>query len=192
MTKRYGLLILIPILIYGSVSFANEYATLLAPLFEAILPLIYDRLDILTVSVAEQKSEWHYILSADNSTTIYLNGQLIPPGIGASSSTLVAHSMQHIVFLGIVVIVGSIRFRSSLIKLAIFVPVMIFSLEIIDVPFVLVGAVEDLLLFYLDPESLKKSPYVMWMNILNNGGRIALSIAAGWVVVVLSQINEAE
>lgn len=187
MKKHYGWLGVIPLLIIFSVALSQSYANLLRPLFEAVLPIIYDRLDVLSIATTEYKSQWFYTLSADNSQPLHINGQTLPSGLGASSQTLIAHSMQHLIFFGSTVAIGLTLYRLQLYRLLVLIPVMVLWLEVIDIPFVLVGAVEDLLLFHTDPSAVKTNPYVVWMNLLTNGGRIALSITMGWITVVLTR-----
>lgn len=56
---------------------------------------------------------------------------------------------------------------------------------VLDVPFVLLGSIEDLILYNITLEKLSSSFIVMWMNILNGGGRMVISIVAVLMTVII-------
>jgi hypothetical protein len=56
---------------------------------------------------------------------------------------------------------------------------LLLLVELLDVPLVLVGSVQDLLLASLAPDRLSHDPWVAWMDFLNGGGRLALALMAG-------------
>jgi hypothetical protein len=51
----------------------------------------------------------------------------------------------------------------------------------LDVPLVLLGSIEDLLIANIAPDTF--SFLVAWMNFMNGGGRLALSIVAAFATV---------
>jgi hypothetical protein len=63
------------------------------------------------------------------------------------------------------------------------------ALILLDVPLVLLGAAEDLLHTAVGIES--RHPFTIWMDILNQGGRAALGIAAAIAVVLVASTNPA-
>jgi hypothetical protein len=62
--------------------------------------------------------------------------------------------------------------------------------EALDVPFVLRGSVEDLVRYQLAPETLKTNWLVIWMDVMNSGGRLALSLAAALGVLGIGRALE--
>jgi hypothetical protein len=69
--------------------------------------------------------------------------------------------------------VTSITRRIALLCMS--VPLLLL-VEMLDVPMVLLGSIEDLILANVAPDTT--SFLVGWMNLMNGGGRLALSIAA--------------
>jgi hypothetical protein len=72
--------------------------------------------------------------------------------------------------------VSNIQHRVALLFMA--VPLLLL-VEMLDVPLVLLGSVEDLILANTAPTA--NSFLINWMNFMNGGGRLALSIAAALI-----------
>lgn len=60
-----------------------------------------------------------------------------------------------------------------------------------DVPIVLIGALEEVVVFSAPSSLPVPSGWVMWMNFLNGGGRIALGIVAALSVMLLAEVISA-
>jgi hypothetical protein len=72
--------------------------------------------------------------------------------------------------------VSNIQHRIALLFMA--VPLLLL-VEMLDVPMVLLGSIEDLILANVAPTA--DSFLVGWMNFMNGGGRLALSIVAALI-----------
>lgn len=113
-------------------------------------------------------------------------GYLIPAGVGMSGSTLLGHGLQAplIMFTLLgpwVVMVPGNRILTSLMTLPFLLLVVM-----MDVPMVLAGSLWDIIHASFAPAS--PLPWqVTGMNLMNGGGRQALSLAAALSVIVLSR-----
>jgi hypothetical protein len=114
-------------------------------------------------------------------------GQVAPPGGRIDASTLAGHALQHPVLIGAVVLAWPALRKRRLAALAAAVPLLV-AVEAVDVPLVLRGAIEDAILAGAgaDPHS---APVVRWMTLLNGGGRLALSLAAGVIAVAAAHAS---
>jgi len=188
---RYCATILLPAaLLAGTLFiFSAEFGAVLAQLFNWLIPLLYDRVDHFHVGLVLQNSEWVYLLKANNSTPILIGLTLLPANSGLSSSTLLAHSFQHLLFFIPVVVGGACYHRCSPMRLWLLSLLLLLLLEVIDIPFVLIGSIEDLLLFNVAPIAHAESLWIKWLAFLSNGGRIGLAMIAAWFVVIASQRN---
>lgn len=116
-----------------------------------------------------------------------VGGQRLPPGGEITASTLKGHALQHpLVLYPIVLSWPGLWRRAGLIRLGISVPLLL-AVEGLDVPLVLVGSVEDLVLANLAPDQLNHSLSVRWMHTMNGGGRLALALAAAWASIAFGR-----
>lgn len=108
-------------------------------------------------------------------------GHTLPAGMPLQSSTLAGHLWQPLILMLSLVSTAALIQRRNLFAL---IPLCLATgglLLMLDVPFVLVGALQDL----LAPEDF--SAWVVWMNFLNGGGRLALGIGEALLVITLFQ-----
>lgn len=116
------------------------------------------------------------------------NGRQLEAGTSLQSSTSLGHGFQELV------IFFSLTFASVPLchyhYLRTFTVLLVgcLTLLLLDVPFVLLGAAEDL----LRTARAIPSPhlYSLWMELLNNGGRAALGIVAALAVIWLGHVRE--
>ena len=180
----------LPLLALFFIGYAKPYGTLLAPLFDGFTPLIYSQFDQLTVEIGKHKTEWVYRIIANNSQPISKGGMNYPANLQISSQTLLAHSVQHLLFYTAVLSVSLYCYPLSWRRLlAASVPLLLL-LELIDIPFVLTGTIEDLLLNSFNQGEPVRNWRIIWMEFLTNGGRIGLAMAFAWLAVVFSQQAE--
>ena len=104
-------------------------------------------------------------------------GHTLPAGTALQSSTLVGHLWQPLILMFSLVSTAALVQGKNVFAL---IPLCLATaglLLMLDVPFVLVGALHDL----LAPERF--SAWVVWMNFLNGGGRMALAFVAAFLVL---------
>lgn len=150
-------------------------ADALVPYFRWLVQLVDNRFEIASFQIIERKGESLYQLRLISHDPVTLYGQMLP-GMDVSATTLVAHSLQHMMIFitaaAAALLFGNVKHRQRLLLLPIG---LIVSLGL-DIPFVLLGSVEGLFLEYLAPDQLKFSGPVMWEAFLTNGGRFAVAI----------------
>ena len=117
----------------------------------------------------------HTSVTTRESRIIY--GHTLPAGTVLQSSTLIGHLWQPLIVMLSLVSTFALVYRISRYTLLLISIVTAGLLLMLDVPFVLIGALQNLLV----PETLSAS--IVWMNFLNGGGRLAMGIAAALLVL---------
>ncbi|HEB86509.1 MAG TPA: hypothetical protein ENI68_05790 [Gammaproteobacteria bacterium] len=112
-----------------------------------------------------------------------LSGRVLPDGISVSSSTLLGHALEHFILLFSVVFLWPVRIWWERWALLLFAVPGLIMIEALDVPLVLAGALEDLVLFNQDPNLISTSFLINGMNFMNGGGRLALSLTVAMLTV---------
>jgi len=126
-----------------------------------------------------------YVISREKPST----ERKVPSGVELSSSTLMAHSLQMMIVFFSVLLIWPIRSIYQRSLLLIFSLPFLAVLLAIDVPLVLLGSLEDILLYYYHPTLLKKSSAVLWMSMMNSGGRLALALFTPLVLIGVFKIK---
>ncbi|MDE3010593.1 MAG: hypothetical protein KGI67_06855 [Pseudomonadota bacterium] len=158
------------------------------PLGEGLLPLLRaavaqfsGRLVPTGLSLVQSDHQWVYALQARTGPGVMVGQLALPPGLEMSSSTLLGHAVQSLLLAcGAVLLWPHLEARRRLAALgllAIFVSVAL----CLDVPLVLLGSLWDLLAANFAPGW--KPLIVRWMDLMNGGGRLALSLAAAALAV---------
>ena len=164
------------VLLVLSLQFGQHYVESLLPLYRSEIGWLFPDFNITSLALASDRGEEVVALNLNLIRYTVLVGQVLHPGVSVSSSTLAGHALQHpLVMLSLLVAwpVTSITRRIALLCMA--VPLLLL-VEMLDVPMVLLGSIEDLILANVAPDTT--SFLVGWMNLMNGGGRLALSIAA--------------
>lgn len=141
---------------------------------------------IQSLAIQENRGEAVVSLNLKLEQYTFVAGQLLHPGFDITSSTLAGHSIQHALLIFSLLAAWpatGISRRFALLCLA--VPLLLL-VEMLDVPLVLLGSNEDIILANVAPTA--SSFLVGWMNFLNGGGRLALSITAALFAVGCNRI----
>jgi hypothetical protein len=164
------------LLLVLTVQFGQRYVELLLPLFRWEISWCAPDYLIESLLLQDYRGEDVVALKLKLVQYSFSAGHLLPPGGEISSSTLSGHVLQHVVLMLSLLVawpIGGIKRRIALLGIAL--PLMLL-VEMLDVPLVLLGSIEDLVLANVAPTA--NSFLVSWMNFINGGGRLALSIAA--------------
>ncbi len=161
-------------------------ATGLAPLLRWEITQLAPKYQVVDLRVVEDQGETAIMLRVKTTTSRAHSGRVIPSGAAMSSSTLVGNLFQPLVVMLSLVSTASVWRRGQAPVLTVLAVPAAFSLVMMDTPFVLVGALDDLVWASLTPSAASWSPWVIWMNVLNGGGRLALGIGAGLIVIGLA------
>ena len=154
------------------------------PLFRAELNLLMPefRLDYL---------DWKFDL---NETVVALTatltehrvvlGRVLPPGVSINASTLAAHAWVHpVLMFSLLAAWPGIAWRRKPLLLLLGLPFLLMA-ELLDVPVMLWGALEDLIYFQFDPARVAESIGSRAQHFLDGGGRYALSILLALAAVI--------
>lgn len=159
-----------------SVQYGHHYLEILLPLYRWEIGWLAPDYRIVSLALADHRGEAVVALTQELVSYTVIAGRALPPGGSISSSTLAGHSLQHpLLVLSLLAAWPAKNLSSRIALLAVAAPFLLL-VELLDVPLVLLGSVHDLILANVAPGT--GSLLVDWMNFLNGGGRLALSIAA--------------
>ena len=165
-----------------SLNFAQYYGEFWIPWYAFIVSALEQRFAVDFIELTQVKTETMFQLKLVVKEPINLYGTELPLGGDISAFTLLAHSLQHIIILSAITLATIIFFAIHPWRLIAAFCLAIIALETLDIPLLLLGSVETILLENLAPDRLDSSLQVWWVEFLNNGGRIALSVFFGLVV----------
>jgi hypothetical protein len=155
---------------------------------QTAMTLLAPSLKVDQLSVAEQKDQLMFVGLMSNKQSIVYDSQTIPADTQIQSSTLVGNAIQApIIMLCLIFSWPSFNLLQRLIASIIAIPI-IFLIAAIDIPLVLIGSAWDCYYSYLDPEGSEQVFSTQAMYMLNNGGRLALAIAAALGCVYLQSL----
>ena len=175
--KFAGLFLLAYAVLLGlSLQYGQHYVEFWLPLYRWEIGWIFPDFNIASLALADNRGEGVVALTLNLTHYTVLVGQVLRPGGSVSSSTLSGHALQHpLVMLSLLAALPVLNFKHRIALICIAVPLLLL-VEMLDVPLVLLGSVEDLILANAAPTS--DSFLINWMNFMNGGGRLALSIVA--------------
>lgn len=159
-----------------SLEFGQHYVEFLLPLYRQEIGWLTPDYRIVSLALADNRGEAVIALSMDVVRYIVVGGHALPPGGNLSCSTLAGHAVQHPLLMLSLLLAWPARNSGQRIALLAMAAPLLLAVEMLDVPLVLLGSNEDLLLANIAPGTA--SMLVVWMNFMNGGGRLALSIAA--------------
>lgn|GEM_PF-1666897 len=163
----------------------DRYVQLLLPVYQWSFETLTPHYGVQSLRLEQDNGERIIKVRAQTVGARLLAGKSVQSGVPVSSSTLAGHALQHVVVLFTAMLLWPVRLwweRAALIVLA--VPALL-VVETLDVPLVLVGALEDLVLFNFDEKLLSSSFLVQGMHFMNSGGRLALSLIAAVLTIAV-------
>lgn len=167
-------------------AYGTQIASGLLPLLRWEVTLIAPQYRLIDLRVVRQQGEDIVKANVVTRRPLRIAGRAVPAGIPMECSTLVGHLLQPLIVL-LSAVTATCLLRRGNLPAALFLTFMAAGFVIlIDVPFVLVGALEDVVSSVMAPPQSKHSPWVVWMDFLNGGGRLALALAAALTVAAAS------
>lgn len=142
--------------------------------------LVVDRVD-----VAQLGDQRVFAVHARTRDTVRTPRGIAPAGSKVQGTTLQAYAHHHLIL--IVAALGAWPVRRPLdraVLLGAAIPA-IALVTVLDLPFALVGVIQDTMLAATDPDRLGSDAAVLYYQFLQRGGRHALSLAAAAFVIVL-------
>jgi hypothetical protein len=179
-----GLFILVYLgLLTLSLYFGNDYIRHMLPLYRWVILHLTQDYQIENLTLADNRGEGIVSLTLLTQYSV-LGKQVIPPGVSISCSTLAGHAFQHpLLTLSLVFAWPASMTAQRIVRLCFALPFMLL-LELLDIPLILLGSAQDLLMANFSPENY--SIMIEWMNFMNGGGRPALSLSFAIMAVACS------
>lgn len=176
-----GFAVLVSLLLWQ----APRYGELWVPLYRWEIEILAPELNVTELKVATLQGERVMILDAEARAGSVFSQYFFERAVPMTSSTLLGHVLLHpIVMLLIVLAWPKAGIKRKLVYALAAVPFLV-VVELLDVPLVLLGSLQDLVLANTVPNFNRFAPMVTWMNLLNGGGRIALSVAAALLAIAV-------
>lgn len=164
----------------------GEYlARAVIPVYKTSFSLLTDHYELQALRL-ESQHEPFFKIAVQTAGSRVLNNTLVPNSIDITTRTLQGHVFQPVIIaLGLLLIWPLQRAWHRAVILLLSMPLLTLLLSL-DVPLVLIGSLEDLVLVNFDSDALKSSTYVHVMHFLNGGGRLLLGLLAAALSVILS------
>lgn len=184
--------VVLPLLAYAVLAAAllwqaPNYGELWVPLYQWELGVLAPELDITGVKITAPSNERVVMLEADVRPGSVFGHYFFERTMPMNSSTLLGHVLLHPLVMFLIVLAWpSPSITRKLLYTLAAVPFLV-VVELLDVPLVLLGSLQDLVLANAAPDKLRFAALVNWMNLLNGGGRIALSVAAALLAIAAVQ-----
>ncbi len=177
-------LLLIWALLNAAALFCGEtLGRYLVPLYRVVLAAATSHYEVTALRVEQVGPDTAFRLQARTAGARVIGQTTVPDGLPLVSSTLLGHALQPVIVLYAVVLAWPVpRLWRRCLLLGVSLPFLM-VMESIDVPLVLLGALEDLILYNLDPKAPDSSLLVNWMNIMNRGGRLALGLVGAGLAI---------
>lgn len=168
----------------------EKYAKLLTPWFQWIVESLAPHFKVQQISIELLKNQ-HQVFLFDVISTKYLlfAGHIIPTGQIFSASTLVGHVAQHLLIVSCIIFGWPARSIIEFLCRLFIAAIIILIIETMDVPLVILGSLQDLLISKMSLDLTSHTLVVYWMHFMNGGGRLAISIAGGIAVVYISRLS---
>ena len=167
---------------------APHYGELWAPLYQWEISVMAPELDVTEVKITAPQGEHVVMLDAEVRAGSVFGHYFFERALPMTSSTLLGHVLLHpLVMMLIVLMWPTPSIKHQLFYTLAAAPFLV-AVELLDVPLVLLGSLQDLVLSNAAPDALRFAPLVNWMNLLNGGGRIALSVVAALLAIAIVQL----
>lgn len=185
------LVICYPLMIVLTYQQGEKYGEQLLPLYQLTLKVVAPEFDITNLKIIEKKQQKLFSATFVNRESRMIGGQELKAQADITSTTLLGHALQHLILIATITLCWmAYRWKNwlyNLLMLLLTIPALLLT-EVLDVPMVLFGAVQDLIYFYLSPDQLSRSPAVTWMHIMNGGGRLALAVGSILAAIFLCEL----
>lgn len=159
----------------------------LVPLFRAELKLLMSEFRLDHLDWKFERNEAVFALTVTLTEHRVVLGRVLPPGVSINASTLAAHAWVHpVLMLSLLAAWPGIAWRRKPVLLLFGLP-FVFLAELLDVPLMLWGAVEDVLYWQTDPARVAESLGSRVQHFLDGGGRYAVSILLALAAIILFQ-----
>lgn len=174
------------LVLWAVLTFGDAYVNSLTSLYRLPIDWLLPEFRIESLGLERINGEAVIELKLVLQDTLWIGAKPVPPGGGLSASTLRGHALQHPILLYTVLLAWPGLLGAAGVVRPLFSIPLLLLVEFLDIPLVLVGSVQDLLLANLAPDRLGHDPWVAWMDFLKGGGRLALALMAAFASLSFS------
>jgi hypothetical protein len=165
------------VLLFMFMEFGRFYVKLFAPVFKAEVECLFPEFKVYDIDYETYRGQDMIFMQVKTAEVIPLATKQLPIGYPIIPKTHVVNLYMHpVIIFAILLAWPGVMLRGRLWMLGFAVP-LLFLLELIDIPLVLVGNCQHLInSLYPDPTMAPVRPLVYWRDFLMNGGRAVFSI----------------
>ncbi|MEO6148283.1 MAG: hypothetical protein ABIT70_14825 [Sulfuriferula sp.] len=164
--------------------FAASLMALLLPLFRSELQLLLPAFHIDYLGARIEHHEAVVAFTATLTEPRVIGEQIFPSGVSVNASTLTAHAWVHpVLMLALAASWPGIALKHRP-GLLLCLPFVVLA-EMLDIPLILWGGVEDVLYWQADPTRISASLGSRVQHFLDGGGRYAISIVLALLAIAL-------
>lgn len=161
----------------------HYYVELWMPLYRAIAGWLLPEYRVVDLVLRQGANETVLALTAETAENMIIGLKYLPAGVGMTSTTLAGHALQYpVIIFSLLLAWPTVAWRDRW-RLALYGIPLLVVVALLDMPFVLAGAIQDLMLGTLAPDQALSSMLIGWVHFLNGGGRLVLSITAALLAV---------
>jgi hypothetical protein len=167
----------LPVLLWLAWEWGGDYVRLFAPMYRVLLDMVLVDFRVMDFDIS-MAHEQVFRARVVATRYFFINGTVLPSGFAIDASTPAYVALVHPVVLAAAALSWpGLTWHGRLLRMGLSIPFLV-VLEALDVPLVLASSIHDLLTFNLDPLADRASLFVDWVQVMDGGGRVALSIAA--------------
>lgn len=168
--------------------YGKTIATSLLPLCRWEIAQLAPQYEIADLGVARAGTEEVIKAGVKTAYPRIFGDRSVPAGVPMESSTLLGNMLQPLVLMLSLISAAALLQGKHALALLILAAPSAAAVVMLDAPLVLVGALEDLVSSTMSPSGAIWSPWVIWMDFLNGGGRLALAICAALAVIAVAPL----
>lgn len=167
----------------------HQYAHLWLPVYRTVLEMTLSDFSVLSLDTGwANEPVFKVRLIADR--LMVVQGRALPAGFIVNAATPTSHALVHPVVLAVVALVWpGMGWRGRIARLMASLPCLLL-LETIDIPLVLASSINDLLSYGINPAADQASLLIDWVQVMDGGGRFALSLAAAFLAAEIHHIRK--
>jgi hypothetical protein len=159
---------------------------LLLPIYRWEINFIDAGYQILSFRINDSEPEHIFFLQVNLAKPMFVGGRFIfphPQGLAHASSIVDHVWLMTVLFFATIFSWPASRMRLLVLRVLLGLPFLI-GVLLLDIPFTLLAALKGLIIQQLELDTF--SPLILWGSFLEGGGRIALSLVAGALVVLVT------
>ncbi len=169
----------------AAVWIGREFVELCLPLYQAVLDVAVRGAALSSLAVVDRRGEIAVLATFRFGDGAVFAGLALPGRGEVTATTLGGHVLvESVMVLTLATGWPWRRWQEGLAGLACAVPAML-AVAALDVPFMLLGALTDLVFASLAPERFSLA--IAWMRMLDGGGRFVLALCAGAAAVAAAR-----